>query len=398
MNNTLVIKLKPGREKSLLRKHPWIFSGAIDSFQGTPSMGETVAVESSTGEFIAWAAFSPISQISGRVWSWEQNVPMSSELLKDRIKESIDAREQLRNSGITNAFRLINGESDGLPGLIVDQYADVLVVQILSAGAEYWKNEIIKILVEISGKSMIYERSDVEVRKLEGLEPRVGILSGTEIPDQIEILENGIKYLVGIKEGQKTGFYLDQRANRLMVRDYAKDKEVLDCFSFSGGFTLNALMGGAKKVTSIDSSGNALKMIGRNLEINIFDSSIVELIEEDVFSQLRTFRDSRRSFDLIILDPPKFAPTKKQVERATRGYKDINLLAFKLLNPGGVLFTFSCSGGMDTTLFQKVVAGAALDAKVEATILNRMGQDVDHPVSLSFPEGTYLKGLTCRIK
>ncbi|MBT3239778.1 MAG: class I SAM-dependent rRNA methyltransferase [Chloroflexi bacterium] len=398
MNENLVIKLKPGREKSLLRKHPWIFSGAIDHFQGNPSIGETVKIESSTGEFLAWAAFSPESQITGRVWSWKQSIPMSPELLKDRIMESIDSRTGLINSGITNAFRLVNGESDGLPGLIVDQYADVLVVQILSAGSEYWKDEITQFLVEISGITQIYERSDVEVRKLEGLEPRVGILAGKEIPDQVEIFENGIKYLVGVKEGQKTGFYLDQRSNRLAIREYAKEKEVLDCFSFSGGFTLSAIKGGAKKVTSIDSSGNALKIIEQNLKINDFDPSIVELIEEDVFSQLRTFRDSRRSFDLIILDPPKFAPTKKQLEKATRGYKDINLLAFKLLNPGGTLFTFSCSGGMDTALFQKVVAGAALDAKVEAKIISRMGQDVDHPVSLSFPEGTYLKGLTCQIK
>ncbi|MBT6150897.1 MAG: class I SAM-dependent rRNA methyltransferase [Chloroflexi bacterium] len=398
MNENLVIKLKPGREKSLLRKHPWIFSRAIDHFQGNPSIGETVKIESSTGEFLAWAAFSPESQITGRVWSWKQSIPMSPELLKDRIMESIDSRTGLINSGITNAFRLVNGESDGLPGLIVDQYADVLVVQILSAGSEYWKDEITQFLVEISGITQIYERSDVEVRKLEGLEPRVGILAGKEIPDQVEIFENGIKYLVGVKEGQKTGFYLDQRSNRLAIREYAKEKEVLDCFSFSGGFTLSAIKGGAKKVTSIDSSGNALKIIEQNLKINDFDPSIVELIEEDVFSQLRTFRDSRRSFDLIILDPPKFAPTKKQLEKATRGYKDINLLAFKLLNPGGTLFTFSCSGGMDTALFQKVVAGAALDAKVEAKIISRMGQDVDHPVSLSFPEGTYLKGLTCQIK
>ena len=218
MNENLVIKLKPGREKSLLRKHPWIFSGAIDHFQGNPSIGETVKIESSTGEFLAWAAFSPESQITGRVWSWKQSIPMSPELLKDRIMESIDSRTGLINSGITNAFRLVNGESDGLPGLIVDQYADVLVVQILSAGSEYWKDEITQFLVEISGITQIYERSDVEVRKLEGLEPRVGILAGKEIPDQVEIFENGIKYLVGVKEGQKTGFYLDQRSNRLAIR------------------------------------------------------------------------------------------------------------------------------------------------------------------------------------
>lgn len=394
----MIVQLKPGREKSLLRKHPWIFSGAIENVFGDPQVGETVRIESSAGEFLAWAAYSPESQIRARVWSWIESVPMNNDLLKDRLTEAIASRKNLIQSERTNAIRLVHGESDQIPGLIVDQYADVLVVQILSAGAEFWKEEIVQLLGEITGKKLIYERSDVEVRKLEGLQPRVGLLAGDEISDQIEIFENELKYLVEIKKGHKTGFYLDQRANRFLLRQYSKDKNVLDCFSFSGGFTLNALKGGANHVTLIDSSSFALKSVQNNLELNDFDSNNVELIEADVFSQLRTFRDSRRSFDLIILDPPKFAPTKKQIEKATRGYKDINLLAFKLLNPGGLLFTYSCSGGVDAGLFQKVVAGAALDAKVEAKILGWMMQDVDHPVALSFPEGIYLKGLICKVK
>ncbi len=397
MNNTKVIKLKQDREKSLIRKHPWIFSGAVDSENSELKIGETVAIHSSTGDFLAWAAYSPQSQIRGRVWSWDESIPMSEDLLKERINKAIDSRKNLINSGITNAYRLVHGESDQIPGLIIDQYGDVLVTQFLSAGPEYWKNEIVQILKELTGKTLIYERSDVEVRKLEGLQPRVGNLSGEDIPDHIEIVENGLKFQVGIKDGHKTGFYLDQRTNRSLLVKFAKDKKVLDCFSFSGGFSINALKAGAEHVTSIDSSSLALATLKQNVEINGFDQNKIKCIEADVFSQLRTFRDSRKSFDLIILDPPKFAPTKNHIEKAARGYKDINLLAFKLLNPGGYLFTFSCSGGVDSSLFQKIVAGAALDANVDAKILSWMAQDVDHPVGLNFPEGNYLKGLLCQI-
>jgi 23S rRNA (cytosine1962-C5)-methyltransferase len=292
---------------------------------------------------------------------------------------------------------LVHAESDGLPGLVVDQYADVIVIQLLSWGVEVLKDEIANALIEITGANSVFERSDVEVRKLEGIPSRVGLVLGKEVADGIQIKENGVNYQVSVLEGQKTGFYLDQRENRRKVRKQTLDQDVLDCFSYSGGFTLNALMGGAKSITSIDTSRDAIELIRKNLYLNNLDENAVEFIEEDVFKQLRLFRDRDRKFDLIILDPPKFAFTRSQVEKASRAYKDINLLAFKLLRPGGKLVSFSCSGGISPDLFQKIIAGAALDAGVEAQVTERLYQDVDHPVALNFPEGAYLKGLVCRV-
>jgi 23S rRNA (cytosine1962-C5)-methyltransferase len=279
----------------------------------------------------------------------------------------------------------------------VDRYDQVLALQVLSWGPELWREVIVENLVELTGIKTIYERSDVDVRELEGLPPRVGLLAGEALPQPLVIEENGLKFVVGIEHGHKTGFYLDQRTNRKRIRQLSAGKEVLDCFSFTGGFTLNALAGGADHVTVVDASWDALEVAKRNVALNDFELSKAEFLEADVFAQLRKFRDMDKQFDLIILDPPKFAPTKAQVEKASRGYKDINLLAFKLLRPGGTLATFSCSGGVNADLFQKIVYGAALDAEVNALILERLTQDKDHPVSLNFPEGEYLKGLVCWI-
>lgn len=387
--------LKPGREKSLLRRHPWVFSGAIANVEGEPQAGETVSIVDQQGDFLALAAYSPASQIRARVWSWQPDEIPGEGFFHQRLEAAADLRQPMR--AYTNAFRLAHAESDGLPGLIVDQFADVLVVQILSCGVEYWRELIIQLLAELPGISTVYERSDAEVRSLEGLPERIGLAAGSTPPDLVQIAENGLDFLVEISGGQKTGFYLDQRANRLALRQVAAGCQVLDCFSFSGGFSVNALAGGASSVTLVESSGEALALAQQNLQLNGFDANQNELVEADVFKQLRKFRDEDRKYDLIVLDPPKFAPTRKQVGRAARGYKDINLLAFKLLNPGGALFTFSCSGGVDAQLFQQIVAGAALDAGVQAQITAKMRQDADHPVALNFPEGDYLKGLVCRI-
>ena len=290
---------------------------------------------------------------------------------------------------------MIYAESDNIPGLIVDRYGDLLVMQCLTAGAEYWKETFADLLLEETGLSTIYERSDADVRELEGLESKVGILRGTNPQLPITINEHSLKFNINIVAGHKTGFYLDQRKNRLRVRELAKDKDVLDCFSYTGGFTINALAGGAKSVLSVDSSGDALALCKENIALNNLPADKHTALEGDVFQLLRKFRDEARSFDMIILDPPKFAPTAAHAEKATRAYKDINLLAFKLLRAGGLLVTFSCSGGIDAGLFQKIVAGAALDAGVDAQIVEHLSQGTDHPVSLHFPEGAYLKGLIC---
>lgn len=392
---TPALILKPGREKSLIQRHPWVFSGAVDRVVGEPAAGATVAVYSAGGEFLAWAGYSPVSQIRARVWSFQKEEEIGPDLFRERLKSALRWREKLISPEETNAMRLVHGESDGLPGLVVDRYADVLVVQILSSGAEYWRRDLVSLLVELTGIETIFERSDVDVRSLEGLPERTGLLSGRNVPERLMIYEEGIRYEVNVQTGQKTGFYLDQRRNRARLKAYAEGREVLNCFCYTGGFTLSALAGGASHVLSIDSSGEALLAGRQNLALNGLPEDRAEWLEGDVFQVLRKFRDQARSFDLIVLDPPKFAPTVAQAERAARGYKDINLLACKLLRPGGVLFTFSCSGGISPALFQKIVAGAAVDAGAEMMVVERLAQGPDHPVSLYFPEGEYLKGLVC---
>jgi 23S rRNA (cytosine1962-C5)-methyltransferase len=398
--------LKPTREKSLLRLHPWVFSGAVDRVQGDPQPGETVNVLDAKKNFIARAAYSPVSQIRARVWSFNEGESVDADFFSCRIEAALSQRAALsfstRLSGesedirlVTNAVRLIHAESDRLPGVIVDAYGDVLVLQLLTAGSDAWRETIADILLQKTGATAIYERSDADVRELEGLPVRTGVLRGSVNNGLIPIHEYGLKFNVNIASGHKTGFYLDQRRNRRRVGELARGRDVLNCFCYTGGFSIHAMAAGAKSVLSIDSSADALALGQENGLMNDQAGVEMEWREADVFFALRKFRDERRSFDMIILDPPKFAATVAQAEKAARGYKDINLLAFKLLRPGGILATFSCSGGIDAGLFQKIVAGAALDAGAQASIVEHMAQDVDHPVSLHFPEGAYLKGLIC---
>jgi 23S rRNA (cytosine1962-C5)-methyltransferase len=386
--------LKAGREKSLLRRHPWIFSGAIQHVDEEPASGSTVNLLSSEKRFLARASYSPTSQIRARVWTFNDE-PVDKEFFRRKIRAAIVSRSTFQVPSSSNAYRLIYAESDGIPGLIVDKYNDILVMQCLTAGAEYWKETLADLLLEETGLITIYERSDADVRELEGLQPKVGLLRGTVPSLKFSIIENNLQFLVNLEHGHKTGFYLDQRDNRLKVRELAKDKDVLDCFCYTGGFTVHALAGGAKSVLSVDSSADALALCKENISINNLPVTRHSSLEGDVFQLLRKFRDEARSFDRIILDPPKFAPTSAHAEKATRAYKDINLLAFKLLRSNGILVTFSCSGGIDSGLFQKIVAGSALDAGVEAQIVGHMSQASDHPISLHFPEGAYLKGLIC---
>ena len=390
----MTLHLKPGREKSLLRRHPWIFSGAVQHVDDpSAASGSTMELLSATGDFLARAAYSPTSQIRARAWTFGDE-PVDAEFFRRKIRASIVSRSMFHVPSDSNAYRLIYAESDGLPGLIVDRYGDTLVLQSLTAGAEFWKETFANILVEETGIETIDERSDADVRELEGLPSIVGPLRGTP-PNQIIITEHATRYTVNLASGHKTGFYLDQRANRLKVRELARDRDALDCFCYTGGFSVNALAGGAKSVLSVDFSADVLNLSRENVALNTLPVTRHSSLEGDVFQLLRKFRDEGRSFDMVILDPPKFAPTSAQAEKAARGYKDINLLAFKLLRAGGMLVTFSCSGGVDAALFQKIVASAALDANVEAQIVEHLSQGADHPVLLSFPEGAYLKGLVC---
>ena len=396
----LEIRLIPGREKSVLRGHPWIFSGSIASDQseiGVEKPGQTVRVVDAKSTFLAWGAISPQSKIRIRLWSHYEDEVIGEDYFEKRLRAAVNLRRELNLSNEVNAFRLVHGESDGLPGLIVDQYDQTLVSQFLTCGVDYWRETIVRQLTNITECGRIYERSDVDIRRLEGLEPVKGPLMGGEMRDPVAIHEGDLNYYVDIVQGQKTGFFLDQRDNRAMVRELAAGKEVLDCFAYTGGFSIAALKGGAKHSTAIEASGAAIKLGKENLSLNQIQGELVEWLETDVFKQLRKFRDSRRTFDMVILDPPKFAPTAAHAQKAARGYKDINLLALKLLNPGGLLVTFSCSGGVGPELFQKIVAGAAQDAGVNAKIIRRLGPGVDHPVALNFPEGAYLKGLVIQI-
>ncbi|MHB9101944.1 MAG: class I SAM-dependent rRNA methyltransferase [Sulfuricella sp.] len=389
--NSLI--LNPGREKSLQHRHPWIFTGAVERIKGEPQSGETVAVRDIHGAFLALAAYSPKSQILGRVWTYRENETVDEAFLRARLARAIGLRQELAKT--TDGMRLVHGESDGLPGLVVDRYGDTLVMQVLSAGMERWRGTLADLLVELSGCANLYERSDAEVRDLEGLPARSGILRGV-LPVPLVIREHGLKFYVDVEKGQKTGFYLDQRDNRRRVGELAKDKDVLNCFCYSGGFSLSALQGGARSVLSVDSSAEALALARENVKLNNLAEDRAKWLEADVFKSLRLMRDQGKSFDLIVLDPPKFAPTAHHAANAARAYKDINLWALKLLRPGGLLATFSCSGGVTADLFQKILAGSALDAGVTAQIVGRFAADADHPAVLNFPEGEYLKGLLLR--
>jgi len=389
--------LKPGRDKSLRRRHPWVFSGAVARIEGAPQSGDTVEVLSAEGALLAVAAYSPKSQITARVWDWPASGPrvIDSAFFKQRIAAAAQARAGLLASGVTNAARLVHGESDGLPGVIADQFGDTVVVQLAAAGAERWRDAIADALASLPNVTRVWERSDADVRTLEGLPLRTGLLRGKPLAGPLIVREHGLQFKAEIEAGHKTGYYLDQRDNHLFLRNISSGKTVLDCFCYSGGFALHALAGGATSVTAIDSSAPALAVGRDNAALNHLPQA--EWIEGDVFQTLRQFRDAGRRFDIIVLDPPKLAPTAAHAEKASRAYKDANLLAFKLLNAGGVLMTYSCSGGVSPDLFQKIVAGAALDAGVDARVEAWHHAAADHPVALNFPEGGYLKGLVCRV-
>jgi 23S rRNA (cytosine1962-C5)-methyltransferase len=388
-----MIQLKRGREKSLRRRHPWIFSGAIEKVAGKPNAGDTLPVRDASGNALALAAYSPASQIRARVWTFRPDEVVDEGFFRGRLARALALRDALEAAKHTNALRLVHGESDGLPGLVVDRYADVLVAQFLAAGVERWREAILDALVELTGCEAVYERSDAEVRKLEGLQPKVGFARGNKSASRCPIIEYGLNFRVDVEQGQKTGFFLDQRENRQRVRALAAGRHVLDAFAYTGGFSIAALAGGAERVSAIESSADAVQIARENLAANPVDGARVGFVQGDVFAELRALRDRGEQFGLIVLDPPKFAPTAAQARNAARAYKDINLLALKLLAPGGLLATFSCSGGVGTELFQSIVAGAAVDAGAEAKIVERFGAAADHPVALEFPEGEYLKGL-----
>jgi len=391
------VRLRPGKERSALRRHPWIFEGSVAG--GKADAGETVRVEDSAGRFLAWAAYSPLSSIRLRAWSFAESERIDAAFFERRIGAAVDARARWPIE--SNGVRLVHGEADGLPGLIVDRYGgDLLSVQFLSAGVERWKATIADALLQKTGASGLYERSDTSAREREGLgavsgwlrAPANAVASATEV----EIEEHGWRFAVDVASGHKTGFYLDQRDNRKVFADSVRAfgfERVLNCYCYTGGFSVAALAGGAAHVTAIDSSAPALARAVDNVARNGFDAARHEAIDADVNQRLRAFLDERRSFDAIVLDPPKLAPTVAHAERAARAYKDINRLALMLLRPGGALFTFSCSGGIDAGLFHKIVAGAGIDAGVDGFIHARPGAAPDHPMTINFPEGEYLKGL-----
>jgi len=396
------LNLLPGKEKSVLRRHPWLFSGAVEELTGRARPGDTVDIVSGDGTPLARGAWSPESQIRARIWTFDPTETIDHAFFKRRVAAAVARRDALPELKGQQGLRLIHAESDGLPGVIADRYGDTVVVQLTSAGAEKWRAAIVDSLAKATGCARIYERSDVDSRRLEGLSPVTGWRHGEEAADELVIDENGVRMGVDIISGHKTGFYLDQRDNRLRLRQLAAGKRVLNCFCYTGGFSLQALAGGAREVLSLDSSGPALAAAARNLALNPqLDASRALWREADVFDELRALKAAGEGFDLIVLDPPKFAHTATQADRAARAYKDINLSAFRLLAPGGLLMTYSCSGGVPPELFQKIVAGAALDAygsgHRHARILQRLQGAADHPVDLAFPEGEYLKGLLVQV-
>ncbi len=386
--------LQPGKERSLFRRHPWIFAGSVARLDGRARPGDTVDVVAANGRPLARAAWSPQSQIRARVWTFDPEETVDDAFFKRRVAAAVARREAIPGLAGQDGLRLIHGESDGLPGVIADRYGDTVVVQLTAAGSDKWRKAIVGGLHKATGCARIYERSDSEVRKLEGLAPVTGWLSGEASGTPLSIVEHGVRMNVDVVGGHKTGFYLDQRDNRLLTRELAAGRSTLNCFCYTGGFSLQALAGGAASVLSIDSSGPALASAAGNLALNPqLDAARAEWREADVFTELRALRADGRRFDLVILDPPKFAPSAAHAERAARAYKDINVLGFRLLNPGGLLMTYSCSGGIGLELFQDIVAGAAVDAARDARILRRLAAAPDHPVALHFGEGEYLKGL-----
>jgi len=386
-----VITLRDGKERSLERRHPWVFESSIAS--GKADAGETVRVQAKDGRFLAWASYSPASQIRLRAWSFVETDRIDSAFFARRIEQAVAVRARLPSE--SDAMRLIHGESDGLPGLVVDRYGDLLSVQFLSVGVERFKASITELLMQATGVKRIYERSDSNARELEGLPEKTGWLKGSGATE-LTIREHGWKLTLDVAEGHKTGFYLDQRDNRKAFADAVRQygsRRVLNCYCYTGGFSVAALAGGAAEVTSVDSSAPALARAEAHVALNGFDAAKHTTLDADVNQTLRRALDEGQRFDAIVLDPPKFAPSVSHAERAARAYKDINRLALMLLEPGGVLFTFSCSGGISADLFHKIVAGAGIDAQVDGLVVDRLGAAPDHPMTLLFPEGEYLKGL-----
>ncbi|QHB32247.1 23S rRNA (cytosine(1962)-C(5))-methyltransferase RlmI [Yersinia canariae] len=389
--------LAKGREKSLLRRHPWIFSGAVQRLEGNALPGETIDILDSQGKWLARAAYSPESQIVARVWTFQQDEVIDSEFFVRRLQRAQTWRDWLAQRDGLNGYRLIAGESDGLPGMTIDRFQNFLVLQLLSAGAEYQRAALVSALQQCYPECSIYDRSDVSVRKKEGLPLTQGTVCGEMPPALLPITEHGMQLLVDIQQGHKTGFYLDQRDSRLAARHYADGRRVLNCFSYTGAFAVAALMGNCQQVISVDTSQAVLDIAKQNVELNQLDLSKAEFIRDDVFQLLRNYRAQGEKFDMIIMDPPKFVENKSQLASACRGYKDINMLAIQLLRPGGILLSFSCSGLMPTDLFQKILADAALDAGHDIQFIEQFRQAADHPVIATYPEGLYLKGFACRI-
>ena len=382
------LHLKADRDRSLKRGHPWILSGAVAKVEGDPQPGDTVRIIAVNGTELATASYSPFSALRARVWSFDPNVEITAGFIAETINKAVAQRNT--DPELTHTCRLIFGDADGLPGLTVDRYGEVAVMEINSVGIERWRDAVVSTLMKVEGITCVYERSEGADREREGLTVRNGLAAGV-LPAKIYAVEGNEKYIVNVEEGHKTGFYIDQRDSRKLVASLAPGLRVLNVFGYTGSFGIVAAKNGATSVTTVESSGPALELAKQNAELNGVD--VGEVIEGDAFEVLRRMRDRRAEFDLIILDPPKYSASAKHIERATRKYKDINLVGIKLLAPGGKLMTFSCSQSMDTDLFQKVVAGAAVDAKRDLRILRRLGQPVDHPVHLHFPESEYLKGL-----
>ncbi len=391
------IKLKKGKEKAVLQRHPWVFSGALDQIKGKPENGEVVKVLSAGNDFLGYGYYNAQSRVAIRVLAWDENEVIDAAWYEEKINKAVASRAHLLEAEDTNACRLIFSEADFLPGLIVDQYADFLSVQILSSGIEKAKPIIIDVLVKILNPKGIFDRSDATARTHEGITAENGLLWGDTPPPFIAVKENGITYHINIAEGQKSGFYCDQRDNRKILSAYAREKSVLDCFSYSGGFTLNAFANGATSVTSVDSSALAIDTMKQNILANEFEGKEHIAIQSDVNKQLRVFKEEGEKFDIVVLDPPKYAPSRSALDRAARAYKDLNRLGMLLLEPGGLLATFSCSGAVDIETFKQIIAWAALDAGKEVQIIKQFSQPEDHPIRLSFPEGEYLKGLLVRV-
>ncbi|WP_439070124.1 23S rRNA (cytosine(1962)-C(5))-methyltransferase RlmI [Serratia nevei] len=394
---TVRLFLAKGREKSLLRRHPWVFSGAVQRVEGKAHSGETIDILDSQGKWLARGAYSPESQIRARVWTFQPDEEINIDFFIRRLQQAQSWRDWVAQRDGLDGYRLIAGESDGLPGITIDRFQNFLVLQLLSAGAEYQRPALLSALQHCYPECSIYDRSDVAVRKKEGLPLAQGPVLGDLPPELLPITEHGMKLLVDIQQGHKTGFYLDQRDSRLAARNYSAGRRVLNCFSYTGAFAVSALMGGCAQVISVDTSQAALDIARQNVELNKLDLNKAELVRDDVFQLLRNYRTQGEKFDLIIMDPPKFVENKNQLASACRGYKDINMLALQLLNPGGILLSFSCSGLMPTDLFQKILADAAVDAGRDVQFIEQFRQAADHPVIATYPEGLYLKGFACRV-